>query len=164
MDNEGFETFFKKNYDKAFYLAYRITHDDKTSQDIVSDAFELVWKTAHTRNVSNAPSYLFTTVRHLCTDYLRKKTVRDHYARMQLLTAETSSTTTDDLHEERIERLMTALGKLSPRTRYVITACFLEHKKYKEVGEALGISVSAVKKHVVKGMRLLRARLKCNDS
>lgn len=131
MDNEGFETFFKKNYDKAFYLAYRITHDDKTSQDIVSDAFELVWKTAHTRNVSNAPSYLFTTVRHLCTDYLRKKTVRDHYARMQLLTAETSSTTTDDLHEERIERLMTALGKLSPRTRYVITACFLEHKKYK---------------------------------
>lgn len=164
MDNEVFETFFKKNYDKAFYLAYRITHDDKTSQDIVGDAFELVWKNVHARNVSNAPSYLFTTVRHLSTDYLRKKTVRDRYAQMQLLTAETLSTTTDDLHEERIERLMTALGELSPRTRYVITACFLEHKKYKEVGDALGISVSAVKKHVVKGMRLLRARFKGNDS
>lgn len=124
----------------------------------------LCGKNVHARNVSNAPSYLFTTVRHLSTDYLRKKTVRDRYAQMQLLTAETLSTTTDDLHEERIERLMTALGELSPRTRYVITACFLEHKKYKEVGDALGISVSAVKKHVVKGMRLLRARFKGNDS
>lgn len=164
MDTDTFETFFKANYDKAFYLAYRITHDGKTSQDIVGDAFELVWKNAREGGVANAYSYLFTIVRHLCTDFLRRKAVRDRYAQMQLLTAETSMVSDDNLREERIRRVMTAMDDLNPRTRDIIRACFIERKQYREVAADLGISVSAVKKHVVKGLRVLRERLKGNDS
>lgn len=164
LDTDTFETFFKANYDKAFYLAYRITHDDKTSQDIVGDSFELVWKNAREGGVANAYSYLFTIVRHLCTDFLRRKAVRDRYAQMYLFTAETAVVTDDNPHEERVRRVMAAMDGLTPRTRDIIKACFIERKQYKEVAAALGISTSAVKKHVVKGLRLLRERLKDNDS
>lgn len=164
LDTNAFEAFFKANYDKAFYLAYRITHDDKTSQDVVGDAFELVWRNAQAGGVTNPYSYLFTTVRHLCTDFLRRKAVRDRYAQMQLLTADTAVAIDDNPHEERVRRVMDAIDRLNPRTRGIITACFIERKQYKEVAADLGISVSAVKKHVMKGLRQLRERLKGNDS
>lgn len=164
MDANAFETFFKANYDKAFYLAYRITHDDKASQDVVGDAFELVWRNVQAGGVANPYSYLFTTVRHLCTDFLRKKAVRDRYAQMQLLTADAAVAIDDNPREERVRRVMAAIDELAPRTRGIITACFIERKQYKEVAEALGISVSAVKKHVMKGLRQLRERLNGNDS
>ena len=50
MDRQSFEKLFKDNYSKAYYLALRILHDDEASKDIVSDAFELVWKRVDIRS------------------------------------------------------------------------------------------------------------------
>jgi len=35
-------------------------------------------------------------------------------------------------------------------------ACYVERKKYKEVGQDRGISVSTVKKHIVRALRIMR--------
>lgn len=159
MDNSFFELFFRDNYTKAYYVAYRLTHEERESEDIVSEAFELVWKNVQASNVSNAYSYLFTTVRNLCTDYLRRKVVRDRYQQMQLILLSESIGAEDKFEDERIAVVMKAIDELPPKTRAIICACFIDHKHYKEVAEAMGISVSAVKKHVVKGLRFLRSRL-----
>lgn len=50
MDRQSFEKLFKDNYSKAYYLALRILHDDEVSKDVVSDAFELVWKRVDIRS------------------------------------------------------------------------------------------------------------------
>lgn len=159
MNKSFFEEFFKDNYTKAYYVAYRLTHEEKESEDIVSEAFELVWKNFQASNVSNAYSYLFTTVRNLCTDYLRRKEVRDRYQQMQLMLSSQSIGDDDKQEDERVAIVMKAIDELSPKTRSVIYACFIDHKQYKEVAESMGISVSAVKKHVVKGLRFLRSKL-----
>ena len=50
MDKASFEQLFRDNYGKAYYLALRILHDDEASKDVVSDAFELVWKRVDIRS------------------------------------------------------------------------------------------------------------------
>ena len=50
MDEYSFEIVFRNHYSKAYYLAFRILHDDEASKDIVSDAFELVWKRVDIRS------------------------------------------------------------------------------------------------------------------
>lgn len=48
---------------------------------------------------------------------------------------------------------------LSPRTRFVLQKCYIEHFTYKEVAQMLGISTNGVKKHIVKGMSILRGKV-----
>lgn len=50
MDEYSFEIVFRNHYSKAYYLALRILHDDEASKDVVSDAFELVWKRVDIRS------------------------------------------------------------------------------------------------------------------
>jgi len=49
---------------------------------------------------------------------------------------------------------------LSHQTAAVIRMCYGEGCSYRETAEELGISISAVNKHIVKGLRTLREKLK----
>lgn len=79
MDRQSFEKLFKDNYSKAYYLALRILHDDEASKDVVSDAFELVWKRVRYQDVDNISSYLLTTVKNVSLDYIRRQDIRSRY-------------------------------------------------------------------------------------
>ena len=74
------------------------------------------------------------------------------YARMA--PRETSDDETEE--NERIERIYNVLEHLPPQTKHIMEECYFNRKKYAEVAQALNISPSAVKKHVMKALRLLR--------
>ncbi len=158
MDEATFESFFKQHYDKAFLLALHITRDGEASRDVVSDAFELTWTHVQTGKVDNPKAYLFTSVRNRSADFLRRKLVRDRYSQLVQLTSNLH-VADNDLHERRIQRVMEAVEHLSPRTQEVVQAVCVERMKYKEAAERFGISDNAVKKHVVKALKYLRAQL-----
>ena len=46
--------------------------------------------------------------------------------------------------------------RLSPQTGRVIRMRFDDEKSYKDISHTLGISLSAVNKHIVQGLRKLR--------
>jgi RNA polymerase sigma-70 factor (ECF subfamily) len=52
-----------------------------------------------------------------------------------------------------------AFGRLAPRLRVAAVLAVVEERPYKEVAEALGISVAAVKLRVFRALRLLRKDL-----
>ena len=41
-------------------------------------------------------------------------------------------------------------------TRHILEECYLHEKKYKEVAAELNISISAVRKHIVKALKAIR--------
>ena len=53
---------------------------------------------------------------------------------------------------------------LTDQTASVIRLCYREGMSYKDTAEELGISISAVNKHIVKGLRMLREKLKGKQS
>ena len=52
-----------------------------------------------------------------------------------------------------------AFGRLPPKLRVAATLAVIEERPYKEVAEAIGISVAAVKLRVFRALRLLRKDL-----
>jgi RNA polymerase sigma factor (sigma-70 family) len=54
--------------------------------------------------------------------------------------------------QEQLHRIASALQQLEERTLKVFVLCRLEQMKQKEIADLLGISVSAVEKHLVKAL------------
>jgi RNA polymerase sigma-70 factor (ECF subfamily) len=154
--SELFEKFFKANYAKAYFLALSIVHDEEVSRDVVGDSFELILKRFTTDSFDNMAGYLLTTVKNSCFDYFRKKNVRERYAQLYLQMADETAVCDD--HDDRVEKVMAAMDELTPRTRQIINACYVERKKYREVAVELGISESAVKKHIMQALKFFRAK------
>ena len=55
--------------------------------------------------------------------------------------------------------ILRAMNKLSPRLRAVVLLALVEEEPYQSIAEALGISESAVKLRVFRGVRILRKTL-----
>lgn len=152
-----FEKFFKNNYAKAYFLALSIVRDEEVSRDVVGDSFEFVLKHYSYNHPDNMTGYLLATVKNSCYDYFRKKAVRDRYAQLCLLVADEATVNNDD-HDERMEKVMAAMEELTPRTRQIMTACYVDRKKYHEVATELNISESAVKKHIMQALKFFRTK------
>jgi RNA polymerase sigma-70 factor (ECF subfamily) len=60
----------------------------------------------------------------------------------------------------RLSRVQQALAELSPRTRQVFLMHRIEHLKYREIALRLGITISAVEKHVAKAVLFLAERMR----
>ena len=162
MDKASFEQLFRDNYGKAYYLALRILHDDEASKDVVADAFELVWRRLQDSDVDKLSSYLLTAVKNVCLDYIRKQNIRNRYvlASVQAVGKQSFNPEEVDLHEEKIQTIMRSLDELTPRTQQIVTMCYVQRKKYREVAEELGISESAVKKHIMQALSYMRQKFK----
>lgn len=164
MDKASFEQLFRNNYGKAYYLALRILHDDEASKDVVADAFELVWRRLQDSDVDKLSSYLLTAVKNVCLDYIRKQNIRSRYvqASVQAVGKQSFNPEEVDLHEEKIQTIMRSLDELTPRTQQIVTMCYVQRKKYREVAEELGISESAVKKHIMQALSYMRQKFKAH--
>lgn len=164
MDKVSFEQLFRDNYGKAYYLALRILHDDAASKDVVADAFELVWRRLQDSDVDKLSSYLLTAVKNVCLDYIRKQNIRNRYVQASVQAVGKLSFNPEevDLHEEKIQTIMRSLDELTPRTQQIVTMCYVQRKKYREVAEELGISESAVKKHIMQALSYMRQKFKAH--
>lgn len=65
-------------------------------------------------------------------------------------------------HEEQVVQILDLMKCLTPRTREILEAHYLQGKTYSEVAIELGISDSAVKKHVMQALKFFREKLNSN--
>ena len=70
------------------------------------------------------------------------------------------------LHDEEIIEAVNRYvdEQLTPQTSRVIKMHFDENKSYKDISNKLGISLSAVNKHIVQGLRKLRSTFKDREA
>ncbi len=163
MQATEFEGFFKENYSKIYYLALSLLHDEEAARDIVSDSFEYLFTHNSQLQKNDACNYLFVSVRHRCADYYRKQAVHQRYSNYIAYTSERVEDSMAFLeHEEQVGQILKLMKYLSPRTRDIMEAHYLNGKKYSEVAEEFGISESAVKKHVMQALKFFREKLSSN--
>lgn len=152
-----FEQLFRGNYTRLYYYALSFLNDNELAKDVVSDVFEAAWKNRDRLVFSTSlVPFLYKLVRNACLDQLRhEKTAQRFVSYMQ----EQPEATDESKHleyEMLIERIRHAVDKLPTQTRNVFKKCFLEGRKYQDVGAEYGITVNTVKAHVVKALRVLR--------
>ena len=156
-DIKTFERFFKENYSLYYFTAYHLLGDEELSRDMVGESVELLWRNCRDGSVAEWRSFLYTTLRNKCIDYLRHQEVRKKYVAFYLAMTPEEGEENDE-EEERMEMLIHRLDALPPLPRRVLDMCYFERKRYQEVAVELGISSSYVKKLMMKALKLLRER------
>ncbi|MBQ8501854.1 MAG: RNA polymerase sigma-70 factor [Bacteroides sp.] len=151
-----FEAFFRENYTRFYFFALQFINDEEACKDIVSDSFEFAWDKFNTVEVNNWKSYLLSYIRNKCVDYIRHQEVKKRYVEFyQKMVMENRYMHTPE-YDERILKIRKIIAGFPPQTRLVFQECYLREKTYKEVAEELGVSINAIKKHIVKALKILR--------
>ncbi len=160
-DESEFKLFFVENYSKFYYFACQLVDDKEICRDIVSDAFEYIWKEYRDKEgVKNWKNYMFSFIRNKCVDYVRHQGVhekyREYYTHLYKEEEEKEDYTETD---RKIEAMKRIIAGFTPQTRLIFRRCYVDKKKYEEVAEELGVSTSAVKKHIMKALKTLREHI-----
>lgn len=158
-----FESFFKDNYSKTYRYALSLVRDEEVARDVVADSFEYLLKQRPAVTETELRNLLWTIVRNKSADYYRHLSVRDRYADYVVASADRADSLDADDHEAQVEAVYQAMALLTPKTRAIVEAHYLQRKKYTEVAQEMGISESAVKKHVMQALSLFRERIKHKD-
>ena len=154
---EEFDQIYREYYRPLFIFAKRYLEEDEDCHDLIDDVFEYLWNHFENIHISTIQSYLYTLLRGKCIDFLRRKNTElkyMHYAMASSVRFDTE----EHIRElkERERKIKEVIDSLPSTTRNIFVLCFVEHKKYAETAEVLHISVSTVKKHIVRALKLIR--------
>ena len=156
---QQFEQLFHSEYGRMYRLAYILLGDEDEAKDAVQDVFVSLWDGSITLREESQRSFLLTCVRNRCLNIIAQWE-RHRKAEKQLSTADQldfpepwQGRSDDDLLEIILHYID---GWLTPQTSKIIHMHFNDRKSYKEISSSLGISLSAVNKHIVQGMKKLR--------
>ena len=133
-------------------------------EDLVQEVLVRLAVRGDGSDIKKPEAYLMRTATNVWRDFLRKKRTHaqdfhDEFLEDQYPSAENGpdSVLTG---EESIVAIIRALDELPPRTRQVFVLCRIEGLRHKRIAHRLGISVSAIEKHMIKAIAHLAGQLK----
>jgi len=156
-DVEAFEALFRQHQCEVYGWILRIVRDRATAEDLTIETFWRMYR-AHAR---------FDAAKGNCTAWLRRiatNAALDHLRRTRrevpLPEDPPDAPKVPAAERSELQRtILSAMNSLSPRLRVAVVLALVEEESYDRIAEALGISVSAVKVRVFRGVRILRKEL-----
>lgn len=163
MSREGeFERLFRECYAQLYAFAIGLVREDELCRDILSDSFEILWNHLDEIDEARQKSYLYRTVRNKCTDWARSRISQQRYeVFFKTIYGDESDDDGTILKEteDNIDKIYRLMDTLTPQTRRILDECYFKGRRQADVAEELGISVSAVKKHIAQAMKVFKSNL-----
>ena len=156
------ESLFKQHFKFLCNFANQYVEDLDIAQDICQRVFINLWEKRQDIDPNKSvKSYLFTSVKNKCLNYIRdNKKFRSKVLDLDCgdfdLTVEQDSLSGDDL----TDRINSALAELPPKCRLVFEMSRIQGMKYREIAEELELSQKTVEAHMSKAIKTMRERLK----
>lgn len=173
-DHAAFEYLFKRFYPRLLGYAIRFVQDEDLAKDILQECFMNFWEKRQLLSAVSISSLLFLMVRNACLNYLKHHMLANYLSIDYLSTLDGEeklysadlmfSTDENILYEDLKTQIDAALSKLSPRSREIFLLSRFDGMKNKEIAELLGISTTAVEKHISKSLKVISDYLKDNSS
>ena len=159
-ENFDFEQIFKAYYTQLYCFAKQMIIDEQECHDIVCEAYEDVWRNISTIRKETVKAYLYACVRNKSINRLRHRNTHRQY--LEYYKKMTDPYAHSNELNERLERerlINEAVEAMKPPIGDVLRACFIDGKKYAEIAQEMGISLSLVKKYMVKAMANIRENI-----
>jgi RNA polymerase sigma-70 factor (ECF subfamily) len=156
-DLAAFEVLFRQYQSEVYRWTVRIVRDPGAAEDLTIETFWRIYR-AHARfdPTRSFGAWARKVATNAALDYL--KTRRPEVALLHDFPA--SDATDPVILRDIRERTQRAFRQLPAKLQVAATLALIEERPYKEIGEALGISVGAVKLRVFRALRQLRKNLK----
>lgn len=155
-DLDAFEALFRQHQGEVYGWIVRIVRDPATAEDLTVETFWRIYR-AHARfdPARSFEPWARRIATNAALDHL--KTVR---AETDLPGNLPSPPSPDPgISDELRRKTAHAFHRLPPKLQLAATLALVEEQPYKEIAEALGISLTAVKVRVFRALRLLRKEL-----
>lgn len=130
---------------------------------MVQDLFVRLLRRADLLSLDNVDGYVFEAAANMARDRGRYEQARGQGRHVEIddLVADSEAPGAEQIvaGKQRLKRMLTALNALPPRGREVVILRRFENLTYLQISRRLGISVSAVEKHMARAMAALRLDL-----
>lgn len=158
-----FEQLFHSHYEAMYRLAFTYLHDKEESRDIVSEVFARLWDSGLPVRADMQRPILLACIRNRCLNVIARKS-RDERLRRLYPLEQSYTQIPEEENEQCLKEILDAIeNDLTPQAGRILYLRYGEGKSYRETAEILGISISAVNKHVVKALKKLRTKFLKNN-
>ena len=165
-----FKELFLSEYGRMYKAAYILLDDEDEAKDAVQDVFASLWGGTTPLREESQRTFLLTCIRNRCLNIIaqRRQNNELHGLREGLTRRpEGESQFVDSERDD--EELIADINRyveerLTPQTGRIIKMHYNEEQSYKDISKELGISLSAVNKHIVQGLRKLRSTFKNREA
>src|SRR3990170_3976662 len=151
---ESFDEIYRLYRGVVFRYAVRSVGRRDVAEELTSDAFVALWRSADTIDASQLPGWLFTVVRNRATDYWRRTGVEQKY--LSALDRNPAVAGGD----AEFQGWLDAAPALKPVHRAVLILRYVHGLERAELAGRLGLTETQVKGHLQYAHRLLRKELK----
>ncbi len=161
---KNIEQLFRKHYPKMFLVAKMLLGDEEVARDLVSDAFADMLSGKLKLPAQYSEGFFVVLIRNRCMNHLRHLCMQDRVKQNLAL-----DTTIDISHSEssivkEIDQEMSKADQvllfieqgLTPQTSRIVKLHYREKKTYRQISEKLGISETAVYKHLAQGIKKIK--------
>lgn len=128
--------------------------------DVVQEAYARIWQ-ADLHCVHNARAYLYATVRHLLSEYLRRSRIvpielLGEIESLNLISEEPGPDRWMAAHQE-LERLQAIVARLPARCRRAFELRKFQGLSHREVAKHMGLSEKTVENHLTRALASIAA-------
>lgn len=149
-----FEVLYKSHYQAMYCLAYSITQDKEDSRDAVGEVFAQMWSRQPKINPGSLSGYLLAATRNQSISIVRRRVLTTQLQEEQ---TEEENRHEEMEHEELMDELNRVIREqLTEQDRRILSLHYDDDLTYQQTADALGISSSAVNKHITKSLGKLR--------
>ncbi len=153
-----FEHLFKENYPHMYRMAFSMVENADDAKDVVNQVFTQMWRGKPQVAGESVRGYLLAATRNQCLHLLRSRHLQrqmEEELRQGIAESENKE------REELLQQLQQAIDEsLTEQDRRVLSLHYEEDMTYKETAKVLGISTSAVNKHITRSLAKIRETLK----
>ncbi|MEO6167089.1 MAG: RNA polymerase sigma factor [Chitinophagales bacterium] len=137
--------------DRVYRFIVKNTRNSDDAQDVVQNAFEILWKNYQNVDYVKSRSYLFTVAYHNMIDQFRKRKnetdITEEHAQVQGRSSQFTGAK---------DALEMGLSKLPEMHKTVVLLRDYEGYSYEEIGEITGLNESQVKVYIFRARTALK--------
>jgi RNA polymerase sigma-70 factor (sigma-E family) len=141
--------------DRLLRLAYQLSHDHATAEDLVQQALEQLYRSWTRRpvHIDNPEGYARTAI---VNEYMRRKRLRSAGDIVTPLTPEHADPAATDVAIVEHDAMWRSLGLLSARQRAALVLRYYEDLADRDIATLLGCREATVRSLVARGLDQLR--------
>ena len=145
----AFEALYAKYYVKVHSLSKGVLISEEEAADVTQEVFTLVYRNLHRFNrQSKFSTWLFRITINRSIQESRKRRFKHKHVEL----SEAAESVAPDLTEDADPRIQSAMEKLTPQDRAILTLFYWQEQNLQEISESMEINLNAAK------TRLYRAR------
>lgn len=161
---EETELLYRKHYGRMRMVAQTMLGDAESARDVVNDVFADILYGRMVVPKACCDGWWTVCVRNRCLNILSRQSVRQRMEAATMPCPDSGQAEEEEVLAEQIDGTMDKLDrinkfideKLTPQTRRIIRMHYGEKKKYRQIAAELGISETAVYKHLAKGIKQIK--------